>query len=391
MACFGGFCPAFRLTSDDELTGVAANQWQRVTNDAAAMHRVFDLAVLTYDCDATPAVVSYSGCHGSGISVAPTLAWVSAGIVDITWPATFTDIHDTTRDFVALDCEIQGHTHGGTTLTNLGRVTISKPNVVRVECWDTSGAAADGRVTIVVSGTFGPVSHYTDYGGDRDKRDCVTERVPYAFTWYQEIGGMFGSAFSQERSGYVHALKLAMARMHAAESRDAERFSCNAMPTLAGDMSAAWCETLDIPFSDSVSGAMRRALLATRLAAAQGPSPDAVDAAVSALLGDNLVEVHRFTFNDLDDPPYPTRWPYGTPGAAGSDIGGGAWYSERCHVFIEVIPPNTNDWAGYRELLDVHLFRLLDTILPAHATFDYGSYTGGGFIIGVSLIGVDAL
>lgn len=375
-------------------TGVAASQWQRLANDLASVANLRTIAVITYDCEAPPSVVSYSGCHGTGVSVAPSISRVSAGVVDLEWEQVYTDPHGTARELVIMHAEVQGQTYGGATLTNEGVVTPQYGGVasaLRIECHNAAGSAADGRVTVEVLGMFGAPSAHTDYGGDVDKRDCGTETTPYAATWYGEYTAMLGSAFSQETSGYIHAVKLALARLAAAESRDAERFSCNAMPTLSDNMSRAWCETIKIPYVDSMSGAMRRKLLATRIAAASGPSQDSVDAAVASMLGTNLVEVHRYLSNDLDDPPVVTRWPFGLPGSPALNIGGGAWISQRAHVFVEVEHPNIVDSSSYRELLDVHLSRLLDTILPAHATFDWGATIEGGFIIGESLLGVNAL
>lgn len=391
---FGGYCPLpLRLGIGSEEECVSATQWQRLANDVAALGGPRVLAVITYDCAATPTVVQYVSCAGAGVSMAPTIAYVSTGVVDITWPSSFTDDHDVTRDFTILCARAQGHEHGGVTLTDNAGITVGIGGVtsaIRVTAHNQSNIATNGRVSLVVFGLFGPPAAHTDYGGNVDKQNCESERIPYAYTWYNEYTAMLGSAFSQEHSGYIHAIKLAAARLHAAEMRTAERFSCNAMPSISNEASPSWCRVFAIPTGSTGDPTLHRTLIGTRLAAAEGPSVGAVDGATSRLLGTNLVALHRYTTNALNDPPEITRWPGGTVGPDSMDLGGGAWFSQRSHLFVEVTEPS-GDASNYRELLDTHLFSLLDRILPAHATFDWGSTDSDGFIIGESIIGVDAL
>lgn len=388
---FGGYCPLPHRLIGDELEGVSAAQWQRLASDLAASERVLKIAVMTYDCAATPAVIGYSGVNGTGVGSAPTIAYVSPGIVDITWSRVYENIHGESQEIGIATARHQGHTYGGATLVNKGNVTVTAPHSIRVECFDSTGAAANGRVSVVVWGTYGAPREHEDYGGALDKHDCTTETVPYAYTFYREYTDALGSAFSEDQDGVIHALKLAKARCRGAESRTAERFRCNAMPTLSEEISGQWCGVMGVPFIAQRSNAFRRKMLASRLSSSSGPSKHAIDAAVLDLLGDRLVEVHRYVDDPLTTPPDYTYWPAGTPGTPALDIGGGAWSSARSRLFVEVEELSRNDQSEYRELLDVHLMRLLDTNLPAHATFDWGVIDSGGFILNESFLGIGAL
>ncbi len=64
------------------------------------------------------------------------------------------------------------------------------------------------------------------YDGALDKTDTRSERTPFAWTWYNEYGGALGTAFGD--SGFVHARKLALARLEAAIQRGAEKIDAKA-------------------------------------------------------------------------------------------------------------------------------------------------------------------
>src|SRR3990167_3227731 len=75
-----------------------------------------------------------------------------------------------------------------------------------------------------------------DGDGALDKIDSDTEGdVPYAWTWYSEIGGMLGSWATPARDTLIHAVKLALARSEAARSRAAEKLPANSLPGSADE------------------------------------------------------------------------------------------------------------------------------------------------------------
>jgi hypothetical protein len=53
------------------------------------------------------------------------------------------------------------------------------------------------------------------------------------------------------------------------------------------------------------------------------------------------------------------------------------------------VKPASGDEAAWRELMNVQLFDLLDTLTPADTTFNYS--TGAGFYVGVSQVGFDGV
>jgi hypothetical protein len=86
-----------------------------------------------------------------------------------------------------------------------------------------------------------------DYGGDTNKQDSTDEEIPYAWTWYLELGDMLGSSFSRAMFGEVHAKKLALARNFAFIDRLAQKARRNATPGTSDELLGNWLTLLGIP------------------------------------------------------------------------------------------------------------------------------------------------
>lgn len=229
-----------------------------------------------------------------------------------------------------------------------------------------------------------------DYGGALDKRDSETEgNLPYAFQVYLELRSMRGSAYAKNTTDLVHVENLSLARTIATVGfRVPEKMRANALPARSGERLSYWAKVLGIPIRVGDQSWQIRQRCAAHYKAATGPTIDTVTTVVSELLGSAFVAVHMFTGSSLSVPPTITYWPGVNPGPASYSLGGGAWLSERCHLFVETTKPAGMSDAEYHDLLDVQLFQLLDRILPAWATFDYGTL---GFILDVSQLDITAM
>jgi len=115
------------------------------------------------------------------------------------------------------------------------------------------------------------------------------------------------------------------------------------------------------------------------------------DEAVATLLGAHYVKSWRQTGVDLDTPPLLTYWPGVNPGPASYDIGGGAWLSERAHLVIEVQTVQGESLGDFLELMNTQLFALLDSLLPAWATFNWATNMGTCFLLDISQLDFDGL
>ena len=221
------------------------------------------------------------------------------------------------------------------------------------------------------------------YDGAADKIACDTEETPYAWTWYQELGGMLGSGFSPSQTGYVHSLKIAGARTLAVIDRAAEKLPLNALPGTADEALSSWVYATRTFLRGDETRQEIRQRAAARFKASKGPTWTNIDTACSELLGDVFVKVHRNYGATLSAPPDPTYWPGINPGPSSYDMGGGAWISPRCHVVVEVQRTPDLDDGAFLNLVNVDLFRLLDELLPAYATFNWATGLTSGFNLDV--------
>ena len=384
---FGAFCPLPLRLGGTATEGVSAAQFARLSADLTASRRTRPLARITYTQGTSATILTYRGVNGCGLAHAPAISTGGTGQNTITFDASYPDpreqaqaisvraaratVYGSTPHWVYLQCG------GGRSFT----VTVET----------LAGVAADVTLTISIYGTIGEDTEIEDYGGAPDKEETTAERTPYAWIWYLEYGGMLGSAFTENRTGYVHALKLAKARLRGAGlQRAMERFENNSIPSTSSDLLDTWARCCGAQFGSDVREWETRQDCAAKIRLLSGTAPAHIDAAVSELLGDMLVQVHRNDSNDLSDPPTTTIWPGGSDtGDASYSLCGYQWNSARAHVWVEVTWPAELSKPRFLHLMDVRLFRLLDVALPAHATF--GWTTSDGFILGVSLLGYDAL
>ncbi len=234
-------------------------------------------------------------------------------------------------------------------------------------------------------GSASPLASIDDYGADPDKRDCLTERVPFAASLYRQMRSMRGDAYTKSTSGYVHSEHLAIARQQAAWMRAGERLSANSVPLTSDEKLAYWVLVYNLRSELNETRASIRRRLSGRHRAAVGPTDADIDEALAKLLGNAFVRTWRTVGTDLDTPPPPTYWPV-NPGAVdwaiGTDSAGNlsAWFSARCHLVIEVQrTPGLSD-ADFLYLVNVQLWDMVDRMLPAWATVNWAvGITAGGF------------
>lgn len=228
-----------------------------------------------------------------------------------------------------------------------------------------------------------------DYDGATDKIDCQTESTPYAWGWYQEITAMLGDGFTTERTGIVHAKKLALARHEACKTRAAESAVANSLPETAGACLGQWVKVLNVKAHADDSRHKTRQKAGARFAAVQGATIQSVDETTAELLGDMFVENIRQLGNDLSDPPGSTFWPGVNPGPNTYSLGGGAWVSPRAHLIVKVARPTSGEIGKFLSIVQIDLFDHLNRLLPAWMTFTWT--TGTSFLLDISRLDFDGL
>ncbi len=223
-----------------------------------------------------------------------------------------------------------------------------------------------------------------DYGGASDKRHSTTEGdVPYAFLWYREIQALRGSAYTIEPSTLVHCENLALARLLAYwASRYPECIRANSLPASAGELVEYWAAVLGIPARPGEQRWSVRERTAAHFRAVRGITLATIEDDLTELLGDAFVDASFSEGADLETPPAITYWPGVNDGPAAYDLGGGAWITERSHLYVEVQQPAGMSIGEFRQLVDVDLFQYLDRTLPAWCTFGWA--LGSGFLLDVS-------
>jgi len=224
-----------------------------------------------------------------------------------------------------------------------------------------------------------------EYGGSLDKINDSTENPrSYAAVWYDELRSMRGSAYSRDMSGLVHAENLAIARSEQARTRAADKLTNNQNPRTSAERLGYWIEVQRVTVRQTDTLDSIRLRCAAKYLLASGPTQQNEDDAISDLLGDALVQVYRQEGVDLATPPLQTFWPGVNPGPAAYDLGGGTWLSERAHLVVSVQVPDGMATSDFLELMNVHLFDLLDAMLPAWATFNWAIGVADGFVLDVS-------
>lgn len=221
------------------------------------------------------------------------------------------------------------------------------------------------------------------YDGASDKEDCRTERIPYAWVYYNEYTGALGTAFGD--SGFVHARKLALARLECAIRRGAEKINTNSVPCTADDMLGEWIAIMGLRISADDTRQEIRSRAAAKFVATKGATKANVDDVVARLLGSYFQGNVRTQGTDLAHPPDPTAWPVINPGPTSYSLGGGAWYSIRSKLTVSVAAPSDINDAIWNRLIHIDLFSELDRDLPAWMTHTASvGVATGGFLLDIS-------
>lgn len=361
---FGAFAPfPLRL---GPLT-LNANQFLRLTNDAAAVTRTAPFAVVRVNN--SQVVLYYMGRNGVGVGHAPVATSDSGGTL-LTWPVAYTDE-------LGAECRIS--------ITRVrvypeGDLGLAKSDsIVRdaTSVWGkatTPGGAPVGAILLFV--VYARVTRDAeDYGGYRDKENSI-ETAPYAADYYRSLQGAMGDAYSTELTGLLHAENLTEARMLGYAHRMSEKLACQQNPGTASSSLARWCQLLDVrsPTSELDGDARARAIGAYQALASN--TPDQIRQMCSDTLGSWFVKL--WTPDETMTPATPTYWPGINPGPSAYDIGGGCWLSAHARYLVEVVEPTDDSWPDLSQKLDA-LREILDVALPAHMMWDWSCNVDDGF------------
>ncbi len=390
---FGAFAPLpIRLTAVSAEYGWSAEQQSRMAADLVGAWRQCPLAVMTVQVGASSvSLVSYHGRNGVGAAYAPTLTYTSATQpCKAVWASTYEDALENVETWSVrhADADIQWSGSGavGCSLRQLPAAINGADLIV------TAGITTPYNITIEVFGDWGQPRNIGDFGGDTNKTNNATEAfVPYAAQWYREMHAARGSAYTTAPNTLVDLENLAIARMMSAcFSRNAEKYTANAVPARADERLDYWVKVLAVPNAPSDPKWLLRQRCAAHYEAATAPTPDDISRALTTLLGDAFVELHTYEGTDLDNEPNPTYWPAGFGGPSSYSIGGATWMSRRCHLRVEAQQPPGISLQEFLQLMDVQMFQLLDRMLPSWVTWNW-SQGSDGFRVGVDQIGVDGI
>jgi hypothetical protein len=243
------------------------------------------------------------------------------------------------------------------------------------------------------------------YGAALDKQNSKTEgRTPYAWVFYLEYRGARGSGYAGwdgTKTSLVHAENLALARSQAGRWRAADRLRFNALPLTSDEALDGWIERLAVERYEEDTRHDVRQRCGAKYAASAGNARATVDDALMRLLGKadettlrggKFVRCWRQQGSDLANPPTRTYWPVINPGPAINSLGGGTWFSDRARLTVEVTPDgmftvlsdgSTTPNAKFLKIMNVHLFRLLDRMLPIWSEFDWCLTPSDGFLLDI--------
>lgn len=387
MSGLGGFCPLpLRLGGVDAETSWGSGDHAAACRDLVAAARTLPFAhAVVSRSGSARSLTQYRGANGCALADGPAVAVSGSYAASMTFPAEWTDALGVRRaikiDHVeAAPANAQQVIDVGTTAT----ATLGASGGLQIIT--TSILADGGAIRVTVWGSYLDTVAIEDYDGATDKTDSETERTPYAWSLIQMLRDARGSAYTRERGTLVHVENLALARAHAASWRRAERLSCNGNPALAVEKADEWRQVLGVRRRDGDTNEKLRQRNAAKLRAALGPTRMTVDDAVAGLMGPLYVRTWRnYDGTTIADDNLGTFWPTVNPGAPSRDMGGGAWYSDRSHIVVELVRTASVSALEWQEKL-ADLTELLDLMLPATATFDWCVGADDGFTLDEDLL-----
>lgn len=240
------------------------------------------------------------------------------------------------------------------------------------------------------------------YGGSSSKRDSAEGAIPTAWAFYEMLQHGQGSAYSKDREGLLHAENLADARMGASVFRCTEKLHKNSLPSASDEGLQYWTELLGVTVSVSDTDEDIRENCSARYKGFDGNSYIQVQRTLESLLGSALSEVKRFIGESLTEPPPVTEWKV-SGGRTENDLGHGLnessgetatnwrtgpFTSARCRLLIEIVKGGLSA-RNERNTLNVVMRELLDRLMPAWSSWQWGYATG--FPLDVSNLDVTAL
>ena len=385
---FGGFAPLPIRLSQHALEGISADQFKTLTAHLTAVRRT-TVSVRFHISGTT--VTNYAGENGMGSVAAPTVTVNAPGSVTIEYESpVWEDEFGVMRQIV-----IRTGKARPTGATREAVLRLIDNQTVRLEMYEVDAAdpgIAPAAISATVTLWFDRNPHIGDYGGDPLLEDNKTEGdTPRPWEVFLSLQAMRGDAYSTLRSGLIYAEHLALSRLLAyAGWRQPEERQNNGMgPARASSKLGYWAFLLDVRNSPGDQPWQVRQRCNAKWRLLIGNSRVDTDAAIRELLGDALISIERLDSYELSDPPEPTWWPALNPGPDEIDLGGGAWSSPTSFVSVVVQQPSPMELGEFYRLMDVDYFSLMDTVLPAWATFGWG--TSDGFLLDIDQLDLDAL
>ncbi len=194
--------------------------------------------------------------------------------------------------------------------------------------------------------------------------------------WLDVVKADLGDAFTQDTVSIIGAESVAIARLLTLAQWQAEKLQNNSLPGTSHDLLLDWAERLGVPFRPSDSIASIRSACEAKYLASAGASQTNIKDSLTKLLAQSLIDVTYFYWRSLvapADSEDQTYWPKNPRNYLAGDfgLGDGVWTSTRAHIVIAVQQASGQSFNDLMYLVNVQMYNLLDTMLPAWSSFDF--------------------
>lgn len=211
--------------------------------------------------------------------------------------------------------------------------------------------------------------------------------------YYRALQTSFGTALSTAFDAPLRRAELyALTNVFVDLNQAIRRVQAESLPGTSSQGLQDWAQRLGVDVFPGDSDALVRASCAGKYKAQGGGTPQNIIDVIETTLGNSLVGI-EFT-KGADAEPY-TYWAGVNPGQE-IDLGGdaiGEFSSVRSHILIVLRPLPGQTIEKTQSIVESKLFSVLDTLLPAYATWDYqiSNDPYEGFILDESLLDITAL
>lgn len=344
--------------------------------DVCATKRTSAFAIVILSVGASSAsILHYQGHDASGASNGPSVMF-SAGKVTLTWATSYETPSKRVIPIKITGAKGTAHSVSAARVKVKGREALQPNTLTFYVVSRTTGLDVARTVTLkVYADDQNPAIGF--YGGSLTKRDDPDAgEVPSAYAWYQAIRAQRGTAYTTVEAGLQFAEDFATARMLSGIEEGAERMRWNRYPGTSDDRLGYWVNLLGVTARRYESEESVRRRAGARFMGLVSNSQYAIDAAISATLGDGLIQVYRPRGASFDAPPFGSYHPGVDPGPQAINIfdsaDKGPKVSPLASLLIQLDAAYYGDTDSLLAVANGDLKELMENMLPAHMNYRWG-------------------